>query len=49
MAVPAGVEEDLGTCLKCGCVLNTKVWLSEEVLLTDERAIDFPDFCWAKR
>lgn len=49
MAVPAGVEEDLGTCLKCGCVLNTKVWLSEEVLLTDERQIDFPDFCWAKR
>jgi hypothetical protein len=45
LATPPGVE-DLGTCLKCGCVLNNKVWLSDEVLAADDRPIDFPSHCW---
>lgn len=35
-------------CGVCHCSLAHKVWLPAEVILTDDRQLEFPDHCWVR-
>jgi hypothetical protein len=48
MQTPKKIDKNIKGCEICGCYLQQKVWLSEEVILSDERKFDWPEHCWAK-
>jgi hypothetical protein len=48
MQTPKKINKDIKGCEICGCYLQQKVWLSENVIQSDERVFDWPNHCWAK-
>lgn len=46
MHIPENVTEVTHGCKVCKCYLNNKVWMSKEVIDSDDRDLQYPENCW---
>lgn len=42
-------EDDLGSCVQCGCHIPTKIWVPLEHLTRSDDEIRFPEHCWIRK